>query len=158
MQITGDCPLIDPAHIDTTVRLLLDRSADYASNSLDKVTFPIGFDVRCFTRAALQKGADLSSDPTDRVHGSYYIYRNPHCSNWVGWSAPPELTAPNYRLTVDEPADYELVRRVFAELYPVKPDFGCEDVLALLARHPDWAALNMNVRQKAAAEGLICGC
>src|ERR1700693_1584461 len=29
LQITGDCPLIDPDHIDETVRLLVDEGADY---------------------------------------------------------------------------------------------------------------------------------
>jgi spore coat polysaccharide biosynthesis protein SpsF len=153
VQITGDCPLVDPDHIDETVRLLVDRSADYASNSLDGTTFPIGFDVRCFTMAALQRSAGLSDDPTDRVHGSYFIHRHPELFRLVGWYAPAQLRWPELRLTVDEPADYELVRRVFDRLYPVQPDFGIADVLALLRQNPDWVLLNSAVRQKQPSEG-----
>jgi spore coat polysaccharide biosynthesis protein SpsF len=153
VQITGDCPLIDPAHIDRTVRLLLESSADYASNSLDGCTFPIGFDVRAFTRVALRLSMELSRDPTDRVHGSYFITRRRDLFQSIGWSAPPEMHWPELRLTVDEPADYELVRRVFETLYPRKRDFGCGDVLALLHDEPAWVCLNSGVRQKAAAEG-----
>jgi spore coat polysaccharide biosynthesis protein SpsF len=153
VQITGDCPLIDPAHIDETVRVMLDAGADYASNSLDSCTFPIGFDVRCFTAAALRRSAELSDDPTDRVHGSYFIYRNPALFKLVGWDAPADMRWPGLRLTVDEPADYELVRRVFEALHPVNPAFGAADVLALLRCNPEWAAINGAVRQKAAFEG-----
>jgi spore coat polysaccharide biosynthesis protein SpsF len=153
VQITGDCPLIDPAHVDETVRLLLDRNADYASNSLDGNTFPLGFDVRCFTMAALRGSAELSDDPTDRVHGSYFIYRHPETFRLVGWVAPANLRWPELRLTVDEPADYELVRRVFDALYPAQPDFGITHVFALLRKNPDWVLLNSAVRQKQPSEG-----
>jgi spore coat polysaccharide biosynthesis protein SpsF len=153
VQITGDCPLIDPAHIDESLRCLIDGNADYASNSLGRGTFPLGCDVRCFTMAALRRTAELTADPIDRVHGSYFIYRNPDLFRLVGWEAPPVLRWPDLRLTVDEPEDYELIRRVFEALYPTKPDFGLRDVIDLLRERPEWVALNSTVQQKAPAEG-----
>ena len=57
------------------------------------------------------------------------------------------------RLTVDEPADYELVRRVFEELYPANASFSAIDVLALLRQRPEWVLLNSAVRQKHPDEG-----
>jgi spore coat polysaccharide biosynthesis protein SpsF len=153
VQITGDCPLVDPAHIDRTVQLLLDRKADFASNSLHQCTFPLGFDVRAFTMAALMRTDALTSDPIDRVHGSYFIYRRPDLFRLVGWEAPPDQHWPELRLTVDEPADYELVRRVFEELYPTNALFDTREIIDLLRRRVDWVALNSSVRQKVAAEG-----
>jgi spore coat polysaccharide biosynthesis protein SpsF len=152
VQITGDCPLIDPGHIDETVRLLIDEEADYATNSLHGCTFPIGFDVRAFTMSALHRAAE-STDPIDRVHGSYFIHRHPELFRLVGWDAPQAWRAPEFRLTVDEPADYELVRRVFEALYPVRADFDAHDVITLLRQRPDWARINAAVQQKRAAEG-----
>lgn len=153
VQVTGDCPLVDPAHVDETVRFLSESNADYASNSLHANTFPLGLDVRCFTAEALRRSAELSSDPTDRVHGSYFIYRNPDLFRLVGWKAPADLHWPELRLTVDEPADYELVRRVFETLYPANPGFSATDVLGLLRQHPEWVLLNSAVRQKHPDEG-----
>ena len=135
------------------MRLLLEENADYASNSLKGCTFPLGFDVRCFTAEALRRSTELSTDPVDRVHGSYFIYRNPGLFRLVGWDAPVEMSWPELRLTVDEPADYELVRRVFEVLYSAKPDFDARDVVALLRQKPDWVAINSTVRQKTASEG-----
>jgi spore coat polysaccharide biosynthesis protein SpsF len=153
VQITGDCPLVDPDHVDDTVRLLLEKNADYASNSLNGATFPLGFDVRSFTMAALRRSAELSEDPVDRIHGSYFIFRHPQMFRLVGWDAPDDCHWPELRLTVDEPADYELVRRVFEQLYPTRPGFGARDVIALLRDRSDWVNLNSAVRQKAPAEG-----
>jgi spore coat polysaccharide biosynthesis protein SpsF len=152
VQITGDCPLIDPGDIDATVGLLLEQGADYASNGLGDRTFPIGFDVRAFTMEALRRSMELSSDPIDRVHGSYFIARNPALFKLVGWEAPVDMW-PELRLTVDEPADYELVRLVFETLYPTNPHFSARDVISLLRERPELARLNSDVRQKLAAEG-----
>jgi spore coat polysaccharide biosynthesis protein SpsF len=153
VQITGDCPLVDPAHIDETVRLLIDEDADYASNGLNANTFPLGLDVRCFRAKALRRSAELSQDPVDRVHGSYFIYRHPDLFRLVGWDAPAAMNWPALRLTVDEPADYELVRRVFETLYALRPDFDTADIVSLLRSKPDWVALNGAVRQKSPVEG-----
>ncbi len=152
VQITGDCPLIDPAHIDEVVRLLIDRDADYAGNNFSGL-LPIGFDVRAFTTKALRRSAELSSDPVDRVHGSYFIHRHADLFRQVEWGASKDLTWPDLRLTVDEPSDYELVRRVFETLYPVNDAFDACDVVNLLRDKPDWVRINSGVRQKAAAEG-----
>lgn len=153
VQITGDCPLVDPAHVDRTVALLRDQKADYASNSLKGCTFPIGLDVRCFTRAALEKTLALTNDPVDRVHGSYFIYRRPDLFKLAGWDAPAELHWPELRLTVDEPADYEVVRRIYEALYPSNPAFTAQDVVSLMRANPDWVALNSAVQQKAPEQG-----
>jgi spore coat polysaccharide biosynthesis protein SpsF len=153
VQVTGDCPLLDPEHVDRTVALLQDQKADYASNSLKGCTFPIGFDVRCFTRAALEKTLAMTDDPVDRVHGSYFIYRRPDLFKLSGWDAPADMHWPDLRLTVDEPADYEVVRRIYEALYPANPAFTARDVVALMRSRPDWAALNSTVKQKAPEQG-----
>lgn len=152
VQITGDCPLIDPAHIDATVRLMVGCNADYGGNNLSGL-LPIGFDVRTFTTAALQRSAQLSDDPVDRIHGSYFIHRRADLFRQVEWRAPSDLTWPDLRLTVDEPSDYELVRRVFETLYLLRPSFDAHDVVNLLREKPDWVRINAAVRQKAVAEG-----
>jgi spore coat polysaccharide biosynthesis protein SpsF len=153
VQVTGDCPLIDPEHIDRTVALLQESHSDYASNALTERSFPLGLEVRAFTRAALERTIALTNDPIDRVHGSYFIYSNPALFRLAGWQASAEMRWPDLRLTVDEPEDYELVRRVFETLHPERPHFTGRDVVTLLRQRPDWVELNSSVRQKTAAEG-----
>lgn len=154
VQITGDCPLVDPDLVDAAVDLLEAEQADYVSNSLNECTYPIGFDVRAFTMDALQRSMDLSDDPIDRVHGSYFIARRPDLFRHAGWDAPPELRYEGLlRLTVDEPADYELVARICEALTSTHPHFGVAEVIALVRQHPEWTAINAAVQQKQVEEG-----
>ena len=82
--------------VNVTCRPSLERHPSAAINPIayaklefqTRRTFPIGFDVRCFTRAALEKTLALTDDPVDRVHGSYFIYRRPDLFKLAGWDAP----------------------------------------------------------------------
>ena len=49
------------------------------------------------------------------------------------------------RWTVDEPADFAFVEAVYERLYPVKPDFGMQDILALLEHEPQLLDLNRRI-------------
>lgn len=153
VQVTGDCPLVDPDLVDAAIDLLERDRADYVSNNLYGCTYPIGFDVRVFTMEALLRSMALSHDPIDRVHGSYFIARRPDLFHHSGWDAPSELRYEGLRLTVDEPADYELAVRIYETLAPTHPHFGVMEVIALIRQHPEWAAINATVQQKQVEEG-----
>lgn len=153
VQITGDCPLVDPKLVDRAIELLEQEQADYVSNSLHTCTYPIGFDVRAFTMEALLRSMSLSNDPIDRVHGSYFIARRPDLFRHVGWDAPPALRYEGLRLTVDEPADYELVYRIYDELAYQNPEFGVTEVIALMRKNPAWVQINAAIQQKQVEEG-----
>ena len=47
-----------------------------------------------------------------------------------------------HRFTIDYPADYEFIRCVFEELYPVKNDFSCDDILRLLKKRHEIYDIN----------------
>jgi spore coat polysaccharide biosynthesis protein SpsF (cytidylyltransferase family) len=55
------------------------------------------------------------------------------------------------RWTVDEPQDFELVRRIYEALYPRNPAFTTHDILELLAAQPELLQLNDGIRRN---EGL----
>lgn len=152
VQLTGDCPAIDHRYIDKTIELFYSGKYDYASNTLVH-TFPIGFDVQVYPTAVLIKAGQLTDDPIDRIHGSYFIYRNPEIFKCINLEAKGNMVRPDYRLTVDEPADYDLLNAVFKELLPINEDFSAEDIIALLDRRPDLVKINAHVRQKSINEG-----
>ncbi len=152
VQITGDCPLIDPAHVDKSIEMFEEGGLDYVSNSLTR-SFPIGFDVRLFTLDVLKKAIDLTDDPIDRIHGSYFIYRRPDIFRLGGWRADEKLNRPEIRLTLDEYADYKLLKKIFDALYLAKPNFTAEDVIDLLNDQPEWVKINAGVKQKRPDQG-----
>lgn len=151
VQLTGDCPAIDHRHIDRTVEFFQSGPYDYACNNMPP-SLPIGFDVRMFPTEVLARVGELTRDPIDRVHGSYFIYTHPEMFSIGSWSAEGDML-PHLRLTVDEYPDYKLMRRVFEALLPQNEDFSAEDVVEYLRTRPELAAINAGVRQKAPQEG-----
>ena len=147
VQITGDCPLIDPTHVDKSIELFEQGNLDYVSNSLTP-SFPIGFDVRLFTLKTIKKVIELTDDPVDRIHASYFIYCHPEIFRLGGWSAGKKLNRPEIRLTLDEYADYKLLQILYDKLYTINPNFTAEDVIDLLNDQPEWIKINSGVKQK----------
>lgn len=147
VETTGDCPLIDPEIVDRTIETFAAGAYDYVSNC-HKPSFPRGFEVQVFPTKVLAEVARLTDDPADREHVSLYIYEHPERFRLglVESGLPPADRS--LRLTVDTPEDYALVGRVFDELYPTNPRFGLRDVIDLLHRRPELAAINRNVQQK----------
>lgn len=140
VRVTGDCPLIDPRVIDEVIDLFETEKLDYASNVLEE-TFPDGMDVEVFTREALFKAAQKARLLSEREHVTPYIRRQ------TGFKKG-NVVAPNdfshIRLTVDEPADFEVVSFLI-EHSP--EDAGYLDHIALLTKHPDIMLKNMHIKR-----------
>jgi spore coat polysaccharide biosynthesis protein SpsF len=147
VETTGDCPLIDPAVIDKVVADYCIGGADFVSNVLPYST-PRGTDVRVFTTAALTEVAGSTNDPADREHVSVYFWEHPEKYRLRNVTTALPTFAPDLRLTVDTPEDFELVRRIFEALYPANAEFTLNDVLDLLQRRPEWIEINRHVQQK----------
>lgn len=148
VETTADCPLIDPQVIDQLIQTFLTNDVDYCANVLAP-TYPRGLDAQVFPTRVLAEVAELTTDPADREHVSLYIYQHPERYRLLNVASGLDEAASRPRLTVDTPADYELVTRVYHKLYPARPAFGLADILALFQREPELATLNQHVRQKA---------
>ncbi len=151
IQATGDNPLIDHRIVDKTIKMFFSGQCDYACNNIE-ASFPLGLDVRMFSREALLTVARLTKDPIDLIHGSYFIYRRPDIFKIVSFKAEDEDYWPELRLTVDEPADYKLIQAIYQNLYDKDNNFGLSEVISFLKQNQDIAKINASVRQKIAAE------
>lgn len=149
VQVTGDCPLIDPTVVDRLVQTYAEKRYDYVSNILVR-TYPVGLDTQVFSAAVLARVASLTNDPVDREHVSIFIYEHPElfALHNVTSGLPDEQSLGRMRLTVDTPEDFALIRAIFEELYPANPGFLLGDVLQLLERRPELLQLNRHIRQK----------
>ncbi len=147
VELTGDCPLLDPAMIDQLVALWESGDHDYVSNILER-TYPRGFDTQVFSTAVLAKVDKLTQDPADRENVSLYIYEHPEQFKLGGVTAPQELFGPDIRICTDTQEDYEVISRIYADLYPKKPAFDAYDIMDFLKTHPEVAAINRRIQQK----------
>jgi spore coat polysaccharide biosynthesis protein SpsF len=62
--------------------------------------------------------------------------------------APPSLYWPGLGLTLDEPDDYLLLKKIIETLAPVNPLFSCLDIVRLLKANPSWLEINGSVMRK----------
>jgi spore coat polysaccharide biosynthesis protein SpsF len=147
VETTGDCPLIDPPTVQRIIDGYLLGDVDYCSNVLTR-TYPRGMDTQVFPLAVLEEVERLTDDPIDHEHVSYYIYQHPERFRLRNVESGLPADAADLRLTVDTPDDFTLIKTIFEELYPTKPDFTLPDVLGLFARRPELADINRHVRQK----------
>jgi len=139
VRLTGDCPLADPKLIDDIVFRFVKSDFDYLSNCAP-ATFPDGLDVEVMRFRDLEIAAREAVLPSHREHVTPFIRKQPErfeVSNYFS-----EIDRSFMRWTVDEPEDFEFVKRVYERLYPAIPAFTTDDVFALLALEPELASIN----------------
>ena len=155
VRLTSDCPLLPAGLIDQAVnRFAAQQPCDYLSNMLEP-RYPYGMAVEVMHGEVLQQAAREAREPQEREHVTPFIYWRPDRFRLVSMKAPQDLS--RHRWTVDTPEDFELVSLILEALYDARPDFGTDDVLALLERHPDWSRINAHVEQKAPRPGAADG-
>lgn len=132
VRLTADCPLADPGVIDDCVRLQAKLGVDYCSNGRNR-TYPRGLDVEVFNAEDLLTAGREATDPYDREHVTPYLYRSG--ARFTQGELVQARDESALRWTVDTPEDYAFVERVYAALYPTKPDFTSDDIRALPFSH-----------------------
>lgn len=147
VRVTSDCPLIAPELIlEGAIRY--QAAADpglYVSNAAPQRSYPRGFDYEIFSRALLEEAFAQATLPGDREHVTPYLHQNRSGQvRFLNLSRPAD--ASQYRLTVDTAEDFELLR-ILLEDYGASALTG-EELITLLAAHPELVALNSHVEQK----------
>ncbi len=140
VEITGDCPLIDPRIVgEALVEFLRTRDVHpYVSNSDPHRAVPAGLDVQVFHADALFRLEALTDDPEDREHVSYGFYRPESGGRW----RPRFIRhascagAEDVLVTLDYPEDYGLIRRLHEELSAVDPQYSAGDIVRWVRAHP----------------------
>jgi spore coat polysaccharide biosynthesis protein SpsF len=154
VRLTGDCPLADPELIDRVIRFCLDGGYDHACNGGEPATFPDGLDVEVLRFSALEQAWHEARLPSEREHVTPFIYNHPERFRLALYRNPVDLS--HLRWTVDEPADFELVRIIYETLYPQQPQFGTDAILRLLEERPELATLNtQHTRNEGYAKSLL---
>jgi spore coat polysaccharide biosynthesis protein SpsF len=149
VDITGDCPLVDPRHVNLLVRALkADNSLDYISNCVTR-TWPDGLDVQAYKTRALAQVIALHNP---KYHGGWNIAQYPDEFKIRNWPAPSDMHWPELGLTLDTPEDYELLRIIF-EKFGRDSGFAVDDVINFLRNNPELVKINKNVRRKTPEEG-----
>lgn len=156
VEITGDCPLMDPEVADNVIKVYLENYPEfdyvtnigYVNNEVREI--PIGMDVRVFTYKDLKYVSEISNDPEDREHVSLYFFRTGKDKYKLHNVSVPDKWKRDYniRLTLDTAEDFEVIKIIYEELSKEKSNFNLEDILNFLDKNRYVAELNSEVIQK----------
>jgi spore coat polysaccharide biosynthesis protein SpsF (cytidylyltransferase family) len=142
VRLTGDCPLHDPVIIDKFISCFLDSEVDYVWGG-DPPTFPDGVDTEVFSFSALEKVWKEARLKSEREHVTPYIRKHADTFKVINIECEKDLS--DHRWTLDEKEDYEFIKHIYKNLYKKKPAFGMEEVLELLAKHPELEEINKHI-------------
>ncbi len=142
VRVTSDCPFADPVLIDEMLQHFFDGKYDYLSNTFE-YSFPDGIDVEIMSFTALEKAFYEADLPSEREHVTPYIRKNSDLEggnlfkafNFRNPVTLPEIT----RLTLDEPADQQVLTLLVEKLGTGKPWRAYHDYLI---EHPEIKQLN----------------
>jgi spore coat polysaccharide biosynthesis protein SpsF len=147
VKIPSDCPLIDPAIVDTVLHYYFDNAArfDFVSN-LHPATYPDGNDVEVMPLQILKTAWLEAAKDYEREHTTPFIWEQPdrfRIGN-VEWERGLDYSM-SHRFTIDYPEDYRFISKVYDELYSdERPIFSMDDVLSLLLEKPEIYGINAN--------------
>lgn len=144
-KIPSDCPLIDPAVVDTVfTRFVEGQGAFDLVTNLNPPSWPDGNDVEILPMRVLELAGEEATQRFEREHTTPFIWDHPErfrIEN-VAWGGGRDLSK-SHRFTIDYPEDYDLIARVYEALCSEpRPVFALSEILALLASQPELLRLN----------------
>lgn len=142
VRLTGDCPLTDPEVVDHGINYFLAHDYDYVTNCIER-TYPIGLDMEVFRFTALEQSWRTAVLPSEREHVTPYMRNHPEL--FAVGNFKNEIDLSHHRWTVDEPADFEFVQKIYESLYPGNPRFATNHILDLIHERPELAEINYHI-------------
>lgn len=143
IRLTSDCPLIDPCIIDDLMDFAIHHDYDYVHT--DPNSFPDGLDVEVMKFSALEKAFKEANMKSEREHVTPYIWKNGSAkgeSLFKSYEFPNKegiYDAEHYRITIDEPEDFEVIKALIENL---GIDKKWKSYIDFLIEHKDVYALN----------------
>ncbi len=146
VRTTCDCPLIDGYLITEALQRFAAANNPnlYLSNCLQR-TYPRGLDFEVFSFTSLQEAYEQCADMVFREHVTPYIHRN-LSGHAILEHIVSATDASEYRITVDTPEDFEVIRLLIEEHQA--DTLRANEIIELLVAHPEITRLNAEIEQR----------
>jgi spore coat polysaccharide biosynthesis protein SpsF len=145
VEVTGDCPILDPLIVDQTIRVFLNNNVDYVSNNHIR-SYPDGMDVQVFKLQTLIQSSKLTNDKLDQEHVTLFIRNHPELYSKINLVAPHNLHWPDLGLTLDEESDYILLKTIIENFNGL--NFTCSQAIDFIKQNPYLLEINKQVKRK----------
>lgn len=161
LDITSDCPLVDPWQINEAFDFLKKRGLDYISNVVYR-DWPDGFDFQIYTRNIYEEMA--YHVPAFSAHHSHTGWNILQYQSSISSSLnrglkiqhyPFALSChhPEWGLTLDEKEDLALLTRVFIHFEKEPWTMTAKNIVEYLEKYPELLKINEKVKRKIPGQG-----
>lgn len=144
INCTADNPLVDAEYIDRLVDFHQENGYDYSRPD----GLPLGTFGWALSRSAMKRACKIKAETDTEVWGGYFT--DTGLFKWDYMPVDQEVRWPDLRLTVDTPEDFDLISRIFEELYVPGKVFSLFSIVNLCRNREDLIAINSFIEQKPA--------
>ena len=143
LNITADCPFVDPEYADKIVEKFVETNADLIRQfDLPHGVFSYGIKVD-----ALRKVVDIKDSTDTEVWGRYFV--DTGIFNVLDLDVENKKhNRPGLRMTLDYQEDFDFFQVIFDALYVDSKVFSLTEILDLLDRRPEIININKNCGSK----------
>ena len=146
VRVCGDNPLIDIPLLRSLITAHIESNADYTVPG-DQIPLGVGCEVvRLETLKNIEQQAHelkYQEHVTTWIHDHYDNFKITHVE------PPAYLKNCHFRLTVDTPEDFALMKEIFSQIHFIPPsNLDIENVIKFLDTHPQVSNLNSQIKQK----------
>lgn len=151
IRVTSDCPCIDYQILDNMIKKYLNNieNCDYMNNTIER-TFPRGYDIEIFSFKCLKVAFEEAELDYEREHVTPYLYDSKN--NFKVKCYKNNIDYSKYRLTLDTQEDFEVIKRMYEELYSSNYYFLLDDAMKFLKNNPEISNINIGIKQKKLGE------
>lgn len=150
IRLTADCPCFDAELLDEAI-CMLNPKTDYCGMMSE--TFADGLDLEIIKYNALERAWKDAKYLYEREHVTQYIIRHPEIFKHQDFVSPIGNFG-NYRWTVDEMEDFELITKIYKHflIKEKNENFNYQDILDFINQNPDVLVINSRYQRN---EGLL---
>ena len=143
IRLCADSPLVAAEFMDRMIESHIETGADLSNG----VRYPLGSVGEVISYRALDMMHREAAAPYCREHVTPYIHEHPGRFK-INTLMPPVWMQRDFRLTVDTPADMEMMARLFDELGKAGLAVNFTNAMAILDAKPEIARINAAVQQR----------
>lgn len=136
VNITADCPLVDPFFID----MIVDEYEKTNADLIQTTSLPHGQGPNGIKVSALKKACELKAESETEVWGDYFIKTG--IFQYHDLKVDDKYFCRGLKTSIDYPEDYEFIKQLFHELYSSGEIFSLADIIGLVKEKPELLEIN----------------
>ena len=146
VELLADNPLIHSDLIDDVVDLYRSQKSDYAASVTVEYShlpetlkrFPIGIRVQAYSARVASRWNEFPQFLNSPLGTTAFMFRQEdqfRCAYLEAQGKWGELLEPQYHLAVNYQKNFDLIERIFADLYPMDSNFSLPQVVRWMKNH-----------------------